>query len=564
MMKRNLVLIASSWMICLLAYQNCGRPFGSSQVATTQSSLSVSDPVAGLTCGESYSPGHTSIHRLTNTEYNNTVRDLLSTTKTPADSFPPTTKGASGYTNDSDAQQISDVLVSKYFASAMALAEDVIVSKSVAGGAYSKISPCGLTVTAANQLNCAQTTLRNLASKAYRRPVTEAVAGNELDQLLNIFKLGATFDEGLQNAITSILISPKFLFVAIVNPLSNSGGVAFALSDYEIAARLSYFLWQSIPDTILTQAAAAGKLNDPIEITAQVTRMLKDPKAVHFRRLLRDEWLGASELNNPIVNLSDAVRTSMIAETDHFLNDIILNEKPFSTIYSANYSYMNKTLADFYGVPFVGADPAQFVKTTYIDGQRLGIMSHGSFLTASGGMAAEASIVKRGKAVSAAVLCAPLGQPPVAVVDPNTDPTLSGNPRQRLIQVTSSSKCIGCHQTLNPLGFGLNMFSSFGQHRSVYSDSTDTIDTSGSIPGRISFTHGQDMLKQIAALDQTKACFAQQIMSIATTRAAKSSEDRCVQNVVGTTTSLATSKFSDTISAIVKSRQFRMQTGEAP
>lgn len=544
--------------VTLLSFQNCGPAFKSSKA------VSQLDAASLKSCGSNYKPGRVSVHRLTNAEYNNTVRDLVFTSKTPASAFPPSVAGASGYSNDSDALPVSDSLIEKYYETATLLAGDVIASKAVADGAYGKISPCGATVTVATRAACTTTTVRSFASRAFRRPITESGVDNEMAALSSVFNLGATFDEGLQYFLTSVLMNPKFMYVTVVNQASMSEGAQFELSDSELASRLSYFLWQSMPDDELLRAAVAGELSVPEKLTAQVKRMLKSTKSQTLTRMLRDEWLGVYRLNNSIAGLPDALRLAMITETDMLLRDIVENDKSFLQLYNSGYTYVNKALADHYGLPFTAADTNSFVKTPY-NNQRLGIMSHGSFLTANSGMAAEVSIVKRGKALTNYLLCTPMPDPPPGTItNLNADPTLIGNPRQKLLQATSQSKCIGCHQYMNNLGFGLNMYSTFGQYRTTYTTYADTIDTSGSVPGILSFSDGMQMLQQVGGLSATKACFSQQLMAIATTRAVKSQDDLCVQKWIGETTSGPQAKFSDTILATVLSRQFRMQTGEAP
>ncbi|PWU18961.1 MAG: hypothetical protein C5B49_06460 [Bdellovibrio sp.] len=557
----SMVIIAASIAAPIALFQNCTTSFRLADSASTATAGNVTDGISGKTCGDNYSPGHSTIHRLTNIEYNNTVRDLVYTSSTPADSFPPPVAGISGYTNDSTALQISDPLVQKYYSAAQSLAAEVIASKGTSGGAYARISPCGIKISSATpsstSASCAQSTIQSFATRGYRRPITDA----ELSSLSAIFNMGSTFDQGLANLITAVLISPKFLFVSITGSFSASAGVPFAIDDYQLASRLSYFLWQSMPDDQLMQLASAGQLNSDATLGQQVQRMLLDSKSQSFRLMLRDEWLSLATIALPVTNLDDSIRQSMITEADMFLQDLIQSNHSFVNLFSANYSFMNKALADYYGLGFTGSDPTQFQKVSYND-QRLGVLSQGGFLTATGGLAAEASIVRRGKALASAVFCTPPAPPPKPPPDLNNDPTLTGNPRQRLVAATANSPCIGCHMTLNNLGFGLLNFSSFGQYRTTYTTFQDTIDSSGSLPGVVTFSNGMDMLRQLPTLEQVQACFPQQLMNIATTRAATSVDDRCVQRNIGAVTSTAASTFSDVISSIVLSRQFRMQTGE--
>lgn len=557
--KRRAFLLASFTVLLLGSFQNCSNGFKATSFSSTIKESIAGDAYA-KTCGD-YAPGRTTIHRLTNNEYNNTVHDLLFTSKRPADSFPPEVAGGSGYTNDSNALAVSDVLVEGYFNAANTLASEVISSKGVANGAYSKIAPCGATVSSSTMAACVQQTVRGFASKAFRRPVTD----DEVNQLSNFFTQASSFDDGLSTLISAVLISPKFLFVNLMGPYSRVNGAVFALDDYAVASRLSYFLWQTMPDDTLMQAAAAGQLSDPEQLAAQARRMSKDARSIAFTRVLRDEWLGLKKINSPISNLDENLRQSMITETDMLLNDIVTSDQPFTNLFKADYTYANKLLADYYGLPYTGANPAQFIKISYGSSPRLGVLSHASFLSAQGGMAVEVSAVKRGHALASSVFCTPFGPPPPgALPSLSDDPSLVGNPRQKLIQATNSVACLGCHTTMNNLGFGLNIYSPFGQYRTVYNTSSDAIDSSGAVSGVISFADGMDMLRQIPNLSSVKSCFPQQVMAIATSRDVRSSDDTCIQNLIGAATSASNSKFSDLITQVVLSREFRMQTGEAP
>src|SRR4029077_8285714 len=165
----------------------------------------------------SYAPGHVAIHRLTNDEYDNTVQDLLFTTATPATAFDPSPAGQSGFSNDSNALILSDDLIAAYYTAGEALAKGVIASKGQAGGAYGKIVGC------APSTACAQTTVTNLATRAYRRPATTA----EVATLMGVYASDTDFDTGIQDVVNAILVNPKFIFVSTTGPQSQVDGATF-------------------------------------------------------------------------------------------------------------------------------------------------------------------------------------------------------------------------------------------------------------------------------------------------------------------------------------------------
>ncbi len=230
--------------------------------------------------------GHYALRRLTNQEYTNTVQALLFTNKTPGATFAESLPGASGYTNDSEALDISSSLVAAYYAAATALAKEVIASKGVGAGAYSSLVTCDATQPA-----CAQKTVSTLAKRALRRPVTTA----DLDAtggLMAVFSASGSFDQGLYDVIVALLMHPEFLMIPVVNAASLDPTATFRLNDYQVASRLSYFLWQSMPDDALTGAADLGTLHEPDLLRTQAIRLLSDRRATNLKNVLRDEYAG--------------------------------------------------------------------------------------------------------------------------------------------------------------------------------------------------------------------------------------------------------------------------------
>lgn len=514
------------------------------------------DPVIDKACSATYSPGHVSIHRLTNEEYNNTVRDLLHTKSRPADGFDPSSRGLSGFSNDSDGLAISDVLVASYYSAAEALAKEVIASKSKTGGAYAQIVTCAPSTT------CAETTVKTLASRAYRRPVTDA----ELSTLIGIYKNDSDFDTGLGDVIAALLMNPKFLFVYVTDPQSQVQGAPFVIDAHGLAARLSYALWQTMPDAELSQLADDGKLNDPEVIRGQVLRMLKDPKVDSLLKSLRNDWAGLSTLADPqgkLVGLDDGVRLSMVGEVDTFLKDLVNGDKSLLNVVSGTYSFADKTMATYYGVPFTGQDAATFARVT-LPANRRGIVTSVAILTATAGDVAYTHPVHRGKWMTHQILCTPPPPPPGGLPGVDFNPAKGGTAREKLLAHVNNAACIGCHQVMDTVGLGLENYGPFGQWRDAYPETAGAIDASGTLPDGKSFTRPVEMLDDIAQDDQTRACLAQQMMAYALTRAITSPDDLCVAKAIGTASVTPNGSFSDLVIKVVRSRQFFMQTGEAP
>jgi hypothetical protein len=516
-------------------------------------------PMIASACGTNYAPGHVAIHRLTNAEYDNTVRDLLFTAATPATAFDPSPAGASGFDNDSNALIISDDLVAAYYTAAETLAKGVIATKGTAGGAYSQI------VTCAPSTACAQTTITNLATRAYRRPATSA----EVATLMGVFGNDTDFDTGIQDVINAILMNPKFIFVSTTNAQSQVDGSAFAVDDYTLASRLSYALWETMPDDQLFQLAQAGKLSDPATLDAQVTRMLKDSRVTSMLKDLRNYWAGLDTLSDPnetLVGLPSDVRTSMVGEVDAFLQNLVANDKSFLDVLNGNYAFVDQTMATYYGIPFPGQDPTAFVQVG-LPPNRSGLVTTPAILTATAGDVAYTHPVHRGHWLTQKITCTPPSPPPQNTNQKFSNPSTSGeSPRQALAVHTANPVCAGCHATMDAFGLALENYDPFGKWRTTYPGIPGTIDASGTIPppDNQPFTNGLQMYSELAGDDETKACLARQIMSYVLTRALTSTDDLCVAKAIGVTSVAPGGAFSQTMKLIVASRQFLMQTGEAP
>jgi hypothetical protein len=534
-----------------------GGPAGGAPVGGASSSSS--GGVTTQSCGASYAPGHVAIHRLTNDEYTNTVQDLLFTTATPGAAFDPSPAGASGFSNDSNALILSDDLITAYYNAGETLAKAVIATKGTAGGAYSKI------VTCAPSAACAQTTITNLATRAYRRPVTAA----EVSTLMGVYNADTDFDTGIQDAINAILVNPKFIFESTTGAQSQVAGATFAIDDYAIASRLSYALWQTMPDDQLFQLAQKGQLHDPATLQAQVTRMLKDPRVSRMLVSLRNDWAGLLTLADPngkLVGLGDDVRAAMVGEVDAFLQDLVANDGSLLNVLTGNYAFVNQKMATYYGVSFTGTDPNAYVKVS-LPADRTGLVTTPGILTATAGDVAYTHPVHRGHWVTQKITCTPPSPPPQNTNETFNNPSTSGeSPKQALAQHTSNPACAGCHVAMDALGLGLENYDMFGLWRTTYPNVPGTIDATGTLPppSNEAFTNGLTMYAELAALDGTRACLAQQVMAYVVTRALTSTDDQCVVNAIGTSSVTPTGSFSETVNMIVQSRQFLMQTGEAP
>jgi hypothetical protein len=328
-----------------------------------------------------------------------------------------------------------------------------------------------------------------------------------------VFNGGGSFDQGLYDVTVSLLMHPEFLLIPVVDPKSTDPSASFALDDFELASRLSYFLWQSMPDDALFAAAEAGTLHTPATVEAQVARMLRDPKAAHLRAVLRDELADLGKFAR--VDLSqlgqtNALRDAMIGETDAFLDDLIKNNKSALLLLSSNQSFVNKTLADFYGLSFpAGTDPSHFVA---LPSTRVGLGSQASVLTNSaGGNASFTNPIKRGHWIAKKLFCNEPPPPP-----PNVPPlpaATQANPtiRGRLAAHLNQPSCVNCHATMDSFGLGAENYDPFGKYRANYPDHT-TVDASGTFPDGTPFADSAEMYTKLADQAAARSCIAQQLM----------------------------------------------------
>ena len=338
-----------------------------------------------------------------------------------------------------------------------------------------RIFTCGSTslttsrpLSPAQEAACARTILTNLARLAYRRPVT----ANDLDPLLELFEAGRaegnTFDAGIEQALRLILASPKFLF-RVETPPTSANGLA-QVSDLELASRLSFFLWSSIPDDELLKVAEQGRLDEPRVLQAQVERMLKDPKARALVDSFATQWLRLRNLrsHSPIArdfpNFDNELRDAFRIETERFFESIIREDRSVLDLLNADYTYVNERLARHYGIPNVYG--SHFRRVTVSQEARRGLLGQGSILTVTS-YPNRTSPVLRGKWVLENILGTPPPAPPQDVpdIEENHPGAEARSLRARLEAHRRNPTCASCHRVMDPLGFALENFDGLGQWR---------------------------------------------------------------------------------------------------
>ena len=346
--------------------------------------------------------------------------------------------------------------------------------------------------TPADETPCAREILLNLTRRAFRRPVTDA----DVVPLLELYTAGyqtGGFEAGVKWALEALLVSPDFLFRVERHPANVATGTPYRLSDLDLASRLSFFLWSSIPDDALLDLAVAGRLSDPAVLDQQVQRMLNDPRASALTENFAGQWLYLRNLRSAAPNgllfptFDDNLREALRRETELFFESQLRDDRSILELLTADYTFLNDRLARHYEIP--GVYGSHYRRVSYPDDRRAGLLGHGSVLLVTSHPNRTSPVV-RGKWVLENLLGSP---PPPA---PPDIPALSENDeggepstvRERMEQHRANPTCAACHAKMDPLGFALENFDAIGRWRSVDREADAPIDPSGTMPNGTPFT----------------------------------------------------------------------------
>ena len=316
---------------------------------------------------------------------------------------------------------------------------------------------------------CARTILGMLARRAYRRPVTEA----DVQPLLRLYQAGRAerdFEAGIERALEALLSSPGFLFRIEQDPTDATPGSIYRISDLELASRLSFFLWKSLPDEELVDLAARGRLRDSTVLTQQVRRMLADERASRWTNDFMGQWLLVRNAQTAepdparFPDFDDTLRQAIGRETELFFASQVRDDRSVLDLLRADYTFLNARLAEHYGIPDVYG--SHFRRVQIADPARQGLLGHASILTVTS-YADRTSVVLRGKWVLEALLGAPPPPPPpnVPPLKENDGKSKPASLRERMEQHRSNPVCAACHAQMDPLGFALENFDPTGRWR---------------------------------------------------------------------------------------------------
>lgn len=423
-------------------------------------------------------PGAKSIHRLNRTEYNRTVQDLLGVTLSPADAFPADGGGGAGFDNNADTLYVPPILMERY----LGAADDLL-----AAAPEERLFP----IRPAWYRTDRETARRNLMEftrRAFRRPAE----GTDVTRLMSLYdrtrRRGAASTTALKAAYKAVLVSPRFLFRV---EQERNQDAPWRVDAYELASRLSYFLWSSMPDDELLRSAENQSLLSDSELERQVRRMLTDPKARVFAEQFTSQWLGTKTLHTTthpdrqkFPQFTDALRDAMAAEPVEFVWSLIQDNASALRLLDADYTFANADLGRLYGLTNITA--TNLVRVSLPDRNRGGITGMAAVLTQTS-YPLRTSPVLRGKWILEEVLGTPAPPPPplVATLPPDDKVKEGLTFRQRLEEHRNKPQCASCHARLDPIGFALENFDAIGAWR----DSIDgkPVDAKGVL------TNGQSM-----------------------------------------------------------------------
>lgn len=498
---------------------------GGAQLVKILDALSLE--LASFDCGSELHPGRVTIRRLNRAEYNNTIRDLLGLELNLSANFPADDVG-NGFDNIGDVLTIPPVLFEKYLDAAETIADRAFADETIRKHILRHEA-----TSDDKRLEVALRNVQEFTERAYRRPVSDEEMVRLTGLITKAWNADSKVDEIFKFVVTAVLTNPNFLFRVEQDPAADDADGIRELDGFEIASRLSYFLWSSMPDEELFQLARSGELTKPDVIRAQAVRMLADPKASALVDNFAGQWLQLRDVPRltpdpeTFPNFDRQLQLSMKKETELFFANILAENRSVLEFLTADYTFMDQKLAEHYGVDNIQGD--QFQRTSLPAGRR-GVLTHASILMITSNPT-RTSPVKRGKWILDNILAEPPPPPPpnVPVLEEKGDAL--GSLREQMEQHRANPSCAVCHIKMDALGFGLENFSPVGGWRDR--DGRYDIDASGALPGGKNFA-GAAELMQILATEKKEEfcrCLTQKLLTFALGRGLES-YDRCAINQI--------------------------------
>lgn len=511
--------------------------------------------LAKFDCSASKRPGRVTLQRLNRVEYNNTIRDLVGLDLDLAKDFPSDDVGE-GFDNIGDVLTLPPLLMEKYLAAAQTIAERALKDKAARKRIIVQDGE-----TLEEKVVAARVNIGQFAERAFRTQVDS----DDLDRLFELMRFayqsGSDDDEIYATVVTAILASPRFLFRIEKDPSSSDEDGIRELNDFELATRLSYFLWSTMPDKALFEVAKAGKLADPEVLAAQAARMLADPKADALVQNFAGQWLQLRDVTrltpdpDLFSNVSPQLQQDMRKETEAVFANIMRNNRSVMRLLDADYTFVNKRLADYYGMTDGIAGIGDEFQQVALTGNRRGILTHASILMLTSNPT-RTSPVKRGKWILDNILGEPPPPPPPNIPELSEDGETLGSLREQMEQHRANESCAVCHRKMDALGFGLENFDAVGAWREK--DGRYAVDSTGTLPGNRSFNGPVELIKILAEEKKNEFCktMTRKMLTYALGRGLVS-YDRCTVKSIVEQMAKEDYRFGTLVATIVRSDAFR-------
>lgn len=482
---------------------------------------------SGVTCNGARDAPVVPLRRLTRQEYANAARDLLPGAVVARDDIPADESAGPFASNTVTA--VTELATQQYLDSAARLASAAVSTPA----ALTALVACDRTAAGATDATCAAQFVERFGARAFRRPL----AADEKARYATLYDAYAPggFAEGVRMVVQTILMSPSFLYHVELDASPQAAGAMVELDSYQLASRLSFFLWTSVPDDALMKAAAAG-LGEPTAVRAQVDRMLKDPRARDAIASFHAQWLDLSKLaglgKDPAryPQFSPALRDAMQAETLAFVDSVVREgDGRLETLLTAPYSVLDGPLFSLYGV----TRPAGTTGPVRVDlppSQRAGLLTQASFL-ATHAHEGQSSPVARGVAVLRNVMCVAMPDPPPNVDNVPPDPKPGATTRERFAAHETIASCAVCHKSIDGIGMGFEAYDGVGAFRTT--DEGKAVDATGTIVGAPEiagpFDGAVQLAGKLAGSKQVQQCVARQWFRFALGRLENASDGCSLQ-----------------------------------
>lgn len=512
-------------------------------------------------------PGRVTVRRLNRTEYDNIIRDLMKVDFKPAENFPADDSGH-GFDNIGDVLSMSPLLLEKYLAAAEKIAEQAVPTPTRGR----LLDPKNLTAFQRQYFRypiprnlrqrAAEGFIQQFLHRAYRREVAQAEVGRVMLLAKQAIDDGGSFEEGMRLAVMATLVSPHFLFRWELDGAPDNPKTIRRLNEFELASRLSFFLWSSLPDDRLLQLANQGKLRK--NISAEIARMLKDDRGKSLVENFSGQWLELRNLNvyRPDRKLfptyTPELRDDMRSETELLFDHVMRGDRSVLELLSSDYSFLNSRLASHYGIKNVAGD--QFRQVSLKGSGRGGILAHASILTITSDPN-RTSPVKRGKYVLENILGTPPPPPPPDVPELVVAGAGKGTLREQMVKHRTNAVCASCHKKMDPIGFAFEHFDAIGRYRTQ--DNGEPIDAAGKLDSGEIFKNAVDLRRIIFTKnrDLFARCLTEKMLIYALGRGLEYYDKRTVDAIVQRLQKTGY-RSSELVEGIVMSLPFGSKRGE--